>query len=73
MRGSTLDSICTTLMGGKILLGLRFKTPVREYPITYLALIAVYTMLPYIYNFCKIVLSYIPALTPYCLIYISRL
>ena len=57
MRGSTLDSIRTTLIGGKIPLGLYFKTPVRECLIAYLALIAVYTMLPCVYNFRKIVLS----------------
>ena len=58
MRGSTLDSIHTTLIGGKISLGLRFKTPVRECPIAYFALIAVRTMLPYVCSFYRIVLSY---------------
>ena len=73
MRGSTSDSIRTTLTGGKIPLGLRSKTPVREYPIAYLALIAVYTILPCVCSFRKIILSCIPALTPYCPVYISRL
>ena len=51
MRGSTSDSIRTTLTGGKIPLGLRSETPVQEYPITYLTLIAVCTILPCVYNF----------------------
>ena len=73
MRGSTLNSIYTTLIGGKIPLGLYSKTPVQECLITYLTLFAVYTILSCIYSFYKIVLSYIPALAPYCLIYISYL
>ena len=73
MRGSTLDSIRTTLTGGKIPLGLHSETPVRECLITYLALIAIYTILLCVYSFCKIILSYIPALTPYCPVYVSRL
>ena len=73
MRGSTSDSIRTTLMGGKIPLGLRSETPVWECLIAYFALIAVCIILLYIYSFCRIVLSYIPALTPYCLVYVLRL
>ena len=71
MRGSTSDSIRTTLMGGKIPLGLRSETPVWECPIAYLALIAVCTMLPYICNFrnCYICLPFTPYIlyvyTPY--------
>ena len=38
----------TTLTGGKIPLGRRSETPVRECPIAYLALIAIRTMLPFI-------------------------
>ena len=73
MRGSTLNSIRTTLTGGKIPLGLHFKTSVRECPITYFALITVYTIFPYVCSFYRIVLSYIPALTPYCFVYILGL
>ena len=35
-------------MGGKIPLGRRSETPVRECPIAYLALITIHTMLPFI-------------------------
>ena len=73
MRGSTLNSIHTILTGGKIPLGLRSETPVQECPIAYLALIAVRTMLPCICSFRRIVLSYIPALTPYYPVCVSRL
>ena len=74
MRGSTSDSIRTTSTGGKIPLGLRSETPVRECPIAYLALIAVRTMLPCVCSFRRIVLSCVPALAPsYCPVRVSRL
>ena len=62
MRGSTSDSIRTTLTEGKIPLGLRSETPVRECPIAYLTLIAVHTILPCVYNFrnCYICLPFTP-------------
>ena len=72
MRGSTLNSICTTLMGGKIPLGLRSETPVRECLIAYLALFAICTMLPCVCSFRKIVLSCCRVsqpLAPYCPVY----
>ena len=72
MRGSTLDSIRTTLTGGKIPLGLRSETPVREYLIAYLALFAICTMLPCVCSFCRIVLSWCHVsqpLAPYCPVY----
>ena len=65
MRGSTLDSIRTTLMGGKIPLGLCFETPVQECPIAYLALITVYTILPCVYSFYNYYI-YLP-FSPYIL------
>ena len=40
----------TTLTGRKIPLGHRSETPVREYPIAYLALIAIRTILLFIYR-----------------------
>ena len=73
MRGSTLDSIRTTLIGGKIPLSLYSETPVRECLITYFTLITIYTILLCVYSFCKIVLSYIPALALYCPVCVSRL
>jgi hypothetical protein len=73
VRGSTSDSIRTTSTGGKIPLGLRSETPVRECPIAYLALIAVRTMLPCVCSFRRIVLSCMPALAPYCPVRVSRL
>ena len=73
MRGNTSDSIHTTLIGGKIPLGLHFKTPIQKYLITYPALFTVYTILLCVYSFRKIILSYRPALAPYCLIYVFYL
>ena len=73
MRGSTSDSIRTILIEGQILLGLYSETPVRECPIAYLALIAVCTILLCVCSFYRIVLSCIPALAPYCPVYILRL
>ena len=51
--------------GGKIPLGRRSETPirpVREYSITYLALIAIYTMLPFIYKLLWNYLACLPLL-----------
>ena len=74
MRGSTLDSIRTTLIEGKIPLGLCFKTPIQEHLITYFTLIAVYTILLCVYSFYRVILSYIPTFTSsYCPICVSRL
>ena len=69
VRGSTSDSIRTTLIGGKIPLGLRFETPVQECLITYFTLITICIILLCIYSFYKIILSYIPVLIFYCPVY----
>ena len=63
-------STCTTSTGGKIPLGRRSETPVRpvrECPIAYLALIAIRTMLPFIYRLlwnCLICLPLLPFKCP---------
>ena len=52
-------------MGGKIPLGRRSKTPVRpiqEYPIAYLALITIHTILPFIYRLLWNCLACLPLL-----------
>ena len=71
MRGNTSDSIRTTSTGGKIPLGLRSETPVRECLIAYLALFAIRTILPCVCSFRRIVLwcRVSQPLAPYCPVY----